>query len=182
LLIILIAALLWPYHATAAEKKMKRQTAKPVASESVAAAMVNDANLHDSLRTAEDQIKKGRTDDALRILLAVYAYASDNLKFLACAGEAYEKARGDPDLAQEQKETLYLKQQRIGSLVARYSKVRGESAYDLGLAYSKKGDVGQARKYLTEACRTVPFSLNPASLWMKSKELFLKVSNLEGEF
>ena len=182
MLIILTAALLWPCQAMAAEKRAKRQAAKPAHSESVAAVMVNDANLHDSLRSAEDQMKKGRTDDALNILLAVHAYATESLKFLVCANEAYEKARSDPALAQDQKETLYLKQQRIGSLVTRYSKVRGEAAYELAVAYAKKGDAGQARKYLTEACRTLPFSLDPASPWMKSKDFFLKVSNLDGEF
>jgi len=182
LLIILTAALLWPCQAMAAEKRAKRQAAKPARSESVAAAMVNDANLYDSLRAAEDQMKKGRTDRALSILLAVHAYAADSLKFLACAGEAYEKARSDPGLAQDQKETLYLKQQRIGALVARYGKVRGEAAYELGVAYAKKGDADQARKYLTEACRTLPFSLDPTSPWMKSKDLFLQISNLDGEF
>ncbi len=182
LLIMLAVALLLPHYAMGAEKKAKRPAAKPAQSETVAAATVNDANLNDSLRTAEDQVKKGRAEDALRILLAVHGYASDSLKFLACAGEAYEKARNNPNLAQDKKETLYLKQQRISSLVDRYTKVRGEASYDLGVVYAKKGDQAQARKYLVEACRTVPFSTDPASLWMKSKDIFLKISNLDGEF
>ena len=143
---------------------------------------MNDLNLQDYFKAGEDQLKKGRTDEALRIFQAVYRYTDDNLKFMACVGEAYEKARNDPNLAQNQKETLYLKLQRIAGLAARYTKLKGESAYNLGLAYSKKGDAAQARGYLLEACRTVPFSLDPASLWMKSKDLFLSISNLDGEF
>ena len=72
-------------------------------------------------------------------------------------------------MAQNQKETLYLKLQRIAGLTTRYTQMKGESAYNLGVAYAKKGDAAQAREYLLEACRTVPFSLDPASVWMKSK-------------
>ena len=64
----------------------------------------------------------------------MHSYAVDNLQLLTCAGAAYEKASGDPDSTQDKKETLYLKQQRVSSLVARYKKVEGDSAYDLGLA------------------------------------------------
>ncbi len=182
LLIILAAALLWPHYAMGADKKAKRPAAKPAQSESAAAATVNDANLHDSLRTAEDQIKKGRAEDALRILLAVHGYTSDSLKFLACAGEAYEKARNDPNLAQDKKETLYLKQQRIGSLVDTVYQGQGGSRLRPGRRLCEERGPAQARKYLIEACRTVPFSTDPASLWMKSKDVFLKISNLDGEF
>ena len=148
-----------------------------------AVAAVNDANVQESLRSAQDQLNKGKIDEALRMLQAVHSYAVDNLQLMACVGEAYEKARNnDQALSQDQKETLYLRQQRMGGLVAAYTKVRGESAYNLGLAYVKKGDAPQARKYLVEACRTAPFSMDPASLWMRSKDLFLKISGLEGEF
>ena len=46
----------------------------------------------------------------------------------------------------------------------------------------KKSDAPQARNICIEACRTAPFSLDAASTWTKSKDLFLKISNLEGEF
>ena len=52
-------------------------------------------------------MKKGRADEALRSFHAVYRYTDDNLKFIAYVGEAYEKARNDPNLAQNQKEALY---------------------------------------------------------------------------
>ncbi len=106
-------------------------------------------------------MKKGRTDEALRIFQAVYRYTDDNLKFIACVGEAYEKARNDPNLAQDQKETLYLKLQRIAGLTTRYTRVKGESAYNLGLVYSKKGDTAQAREYLIDACRTATLLARP---------------------
>jgi tetratricopeptide (TPR) repeat protein len=176
-----MAALILPHPAQGAERKTRRQAAKPVSS-APAAAGVNDLNLQDYVKAGEDQLKKGRTDDALRTFDAIYRYTDDNLKFIACVGEAYEKARTDPDMAQNQKETLYLKLQRIARLTIRYTRLKGESAYDLGLIYSKKGDATRARGYFLDACRTVPFSLDPDSLWMKSKDRLLKISNLDGEF
>lgn len=180
---VLMAALVWPYSVHGAVRKAKRQAAAPVSSPSSTAAVeVNDLNLLDSFKAGEDQLKKGRTDDALRVFRAIYSYTGDSLKLMTCVREAYEKAQNDPNLAQNQKETLYLRLQRISGLAASYAKLKGESAYDLGLAYSKKGDAAQARGYLLEACRTAPFSLDPASLWMKSKDLLLSISNLDGEF
>ena len=180
-LIVLMAALIWPYSAQGADRKAKRQTAKPVSSAPDTVG-VNDLNLQDYVKAGEDQLKKGRTDEALRSFHAIYRYTDDNLKFMACVGEAYEKARNNPNLAQNQKETLYLRLQRLAGLTTRYTKLKGESAYNLGLVYSKKGDAAQARGYLLDACRIVPFSLDPGSLWMKSKDLFLSISSLDGEF
>ena len=87
-----------------------------------------------------------------------------------------------PTWPRTRRKTLYLRLQRLQGLTARYTKLKGESAYNLGLAYSKKGDSAQARKYLFDACRAAPFSLDPGSLWMKSKDLFLSISGLDGEF
>jgi tetratricopeptide (TPR) repeat protein len=178
---VLMAALMWPYSVHGAPRKAKRQAGAPVSS-SPAAVGVNDLNLLDYFKAGEDQLKKGRTDDALRVFRAIYSYTGDSLKFMACVREAYEKTQNDPNLAQNQKETLYLRLQRISGLAASYTKLKGESAYNLGLAYSKKGDAAQARGYLLEACRAAPFSLDPASLWVKSKDLLLSISNLDGEF
>ena len=178
---VLIAALIWPHSVHGAQQKAKRQAAAP-ASPSSAPVEVTDLNLLESFKAGEDQLKKGRTDDALRIFHAIYSYAGDSLKLMACVREAYEKAQNDPSMAQNQKETLYLRLQRISALSAGYTKLKGESAYNLGLAYSKKGNAAQARGYLLEACRAAPFSLDPDSVWMKSKNLFLSISNLDGEF
>jgi hypothetical protein len=52
----------------------------------------------------------------------------------------------------------------------------------VGAAYAKRGDAEQARKYLLEVCQTAPFSLNPKSTWLKSKNLLLALFQLEGEF
>jgi tetratricopeptide (TPR) repeat protein len=180
-LIILMAALIWPHSAQGADRKAKRQAAKPVVSAPDTIG-VNDLNLQDYVKAGEDQLKKGKTDEALSSFHAVYRYTDDNLKFMACVREAYEKAQNDPNLAQNQKETLYLKLQRLAGLTTRYTKVKREAAYNLGLVYSKKGDAAQARGYLLDACRTAPFSLDAGSLWMKSKDLFLSISNLDGEF
>lgn len=175
-----MTALMWPYSVHGAERKARRQ-ATP-ASSPPAAAEVNDLNLLDQFKAGEDQLKKGRTDESLRIFRAIYSYTGDSLKFMACVREAYEKAQNDPGMAQNQKETLYLRLQRISGLAAAYAKMKAEAAYNLGLGYSKKGDTAQARGYLLEACRIAPFSLDPGSVWMKSKDLLLSISNLDGEF
>jgi tetratricopeptide (TPR) repeat protein len=162
----------------AAEKKSKK-AAQPAPA---AVSAVTDINLLDHWKSGEEQLKKGRTDDALKSFLAVHSFCRDNLLLIKCVREAYEKALGDGNLKQSQREDLYLKQQRISSLTARYQRFKGESAYNIGFAYKKRGDAEQARKYLIEACQTVPFSLDPASTWMKSKNLLLAISGLEGEF
>jgi tetratricopeptide (TPR) repeat protein len=143
---------------------------------------VTDVNLLDYWKSGEEQLKKGRTAAALRSFLAVYSFCRENLLLIRCAREAYENALGNADLKQSQREDLYLKQQRMSPLTARYRRFKGESAYNIGLVYKKRGNEEQARKYLIEACQTVPFSLDPASTWMKSKNLFLAISGLEGEF
>jgi tetratricopeptide (TPR) repeat protein len=180
-LVLLAVALIWPHCLFAAEKKAR----KPGSSSSPSAqavAGVNDINLLDYFQAGEEQLKKGRTDDALRAFLGVYAYTRDNLVFMKCVGDAYEKALNDPNLKQSQKEDLYLKLQRINGLSNRYFVLKGESAYNIGLLYKKKGDAEQARKYLLETCQTVPFSPDPASVWMKSKNLLLSLAGLEGTF
>jgi tetratricopeptide (TPR) repeat protein len=176
-----LAALVWPHSALSANRKAKQQAAKPVSSAPDATG-VNDLNLQDYLKAGQDQLKNGRIDEALRNFRAIYRYTDDNLKFMACVGESYEKARNDPSLTQDQKESLYLRLQRLAGLSTFYTKLKGESAYSLGLVYSKKGDAAQARGYLVDACRTVPFSLDAGSLWMKSKNLLLSISGLDGEF
>ncbi len=144
--------------------------------------VVNDANVAGFFKTGEELSAKGKQDEALRNFQAVHDYARDNLALLKCVKGAYDKALTGTSLDQNQKEDLYLKLQRITSLTLRYSGLRGEAAYRIGLVYRAKGDAGQARKYLLDACQTAPFSLDPASTWMKSKELLLSLANLEGEF
>lgn len=126
--------------------------------------------------------KRGKADDALRVFQAIYDYTRDGLTLMKCVKPLYEKAVSGQNLEQNQREDLYLKLQRIGVLSGQYAKLKGESAYQIGAVYAKKGNGEQARKYLIEACQTVPFSLDPPSTWMRSKSLLLTISNLEGEF
>ncbi len=165
----------------AAEKKAKRQ-AEVRSSAPANPATVNDSNVVDYFKSGEDLLKKGRNDEALRAFQGVYDYTKDNLTLLKCVKTAYDKAYNGQGLDQNQREDLYVKLQRIGALTAQYSGLKTESAFRIGLIYKTKGNPEQARKYLLEACQTAPFSLDPASVWMKAKNLLLTISGLEGEF
>jgi tetratricopeptide (TPR) repeat protein len=187
ILIFLLCLSAFPQWSSAAQKKTKRPSATAAASAPKAIAAVsvpaiNDANLLDQFKAADEQSKKGKADEALRIFQGIYDYTRDGLSLMKCVKTAYEKGVSGPNIDQNQREELYLKLQRINSLSAQYGKLRGESAYQVGALYSRKGNVEQARKYLLEACQTVPFSLDPASTWMRSKNLLLSLSSLEGEF
>jgi tetratricopeptide (TPR) repeat protein len=167
-----------------ADKKVKGQTegvrsAQPSAP---SPANVNDVNVDDHFKAGEDLLKKGKQDQALRLFLGVYDYSRDILTLLKCVKAGYEKALAGSGIDQEQKEELLLKVQRIASLNSRYTGFKGEAAYRIGVVYRAKGNSEQARKYLLETCQTSPFSLDPASTWMKAKEMLLSLSNLEGEF
>lgn len=187
-LILLLSLFCSPHSLFAAQKKAKRPPvekpapAAPAPAAPAPAHSISDANVVDQLRAAEDLFKKGKTDEALRIFQSIYDYTRDALNLMKCVKASYDKAVAGPNLEQNQKEDLYLKLQRIGALSAQYGKLKGESAYQVGAAHAKKGNNEQARKYLLEACQTVPFSLDPASTWMRSKNLLLSISNLEGEF
>jgi len=165
----------------AAEKKNVRQPEERQAS-SVAPIAVNDINVSDHFRSGEELLKKGKRDEALRIFQGIYDYTRDTLLLLRVVKIGYDKALSGGDIDQNVKEELYLKLQKITSLTVRYTELKGESAYRIGLIYRAKGNSEQARKYLLETCQAVPFSLDPASTWMKSKDVLLAISNLEGEF
>ena len=145
-------------------------------------AVINDANVEDQFKAAEDQSKRGKTDDALRLFQGIYDYTRDALALMRCVKGAYDKAVSGQNLEQNQKEDLYLKLQRMTALAAQYGRLKEESAYQMGAIYAKKGNVEQARKYLLETCQSAPFSLEPASTWMRSKNLILGLSSLDGEF
>lgn len=127
-------------------------------------------------------MKKGKTDEALKIFQGIYDYTRDGLALMKCVKTSYDKAVSGQNIEQNQKEDLYLKLQRINALSGQYGRLKGESAYQVGVLYARKGNAEQARKYLLEACQTVPFSLDPASTWLRSKNLLLSLSGLEGEF
>ncbi len=168
---------------SAAEKKAKRQpevrSTQPSAPSAVS---VNDVNVDEHFKAGEDLLKKGKQDEALKLFLAVYEYSRDTLALLKCVKGGYDKALSGSGIDQNQKEEIYLKLQRIASLNSRYAGLRGEAAYRMGLVYRAKGNNELARKYLLDTCQTSPFSLDPASTWMRAKEMLLSLSNLEGEF
>jgi hypothetical protein len=170
-----------PGHAGAAEKRQKRP---PVVKQAPAPSpvVINDINLEDYYRTAEEQLKKGKPDEADRIFQSIYDYTRDGLALMKCVKAAYEKALSGQGIEQSQREDLYLKLQRINTLATLYTRIKGDSAYQIGAISAKKGNTERARKYLLEVCQNAPFSLDPASQWMKSKNLLLTLSNLEGEF
>ena len=144
---------------------------------------INDVNVQSVFKTGEAFFKKEQTDESLRIFLGIYRYSRDMLTFLEIIRPNYEKLLSEnPSLTQEEKEELYIKQKRVRDLASKYSSLRIESAYYVGAAYAKRGDAEQARKYLLEVCQTAPFSLNPKSTWLKSKNLLLALFQLEGEF
>lgn len=101
---------------------------------------------------------------------------------MECIKNAYTKLGNDAALQQSVNEELFIKLQRIESLTPRYVRYRAESACYIGSIYAKRGEYEQARKYLLEVCQTAPASLDPASLWMKSKNLLLETLYLQGEF
>jgi tetratricopeptide (TPR) repeat protein len=143
---------------------------------------VNDVNVNEHFKSGEDLLKRGKQDEALRVFQGIYDYARDTLLLLKVVKAGYDKALSDAGIDQNRKEELYLKLQRITSLTVRYTGLKSESAYLMGVTYRNKGNGEQARKYLLETCQTAPFSLEPASTWMQAKDLLLTLSNLEGEF
>ena len=180
-LIFLLSVFLVPGYAGAAEKKQKHP---PVVKQAPAPSpvVINDINVEDYYRTAEEELKKGKADEADRIFQSIYDYTRDGLALMKCVKAAYEKALSGQGVEQGQREDLYLKLQRINTLATLYTRIKGDSAYQIGAISAKKGNTERARKYLLEVCQNAPFSLDPASQWMKSKNLLLTLSNLEGEF
>jgi len=180
-LILLVSMVVGPGYVGAAEKRQKRP---PVVKQAPAPlpVVINDINLEDYYRNAEEQLKKGKTDEADRIFQSIYDYTRDGLALMKCVKAAYEKALSGQGVEQSQREDLYLKLQRINTLAALYTRIKGDSAYQIGVISAKKGNAERARKYLLEVCQNSPFSLDPASQWMKSKNLLLTLSNLDGEF
>jgi hypothetical protein len=143
---------------------------------------VNDVTVGSQFESGDHLLKKEKYDDALRVFQAIYDYTRDVLLLLKSVKGGYEKAISGNGLDQGKKEDLYLKLQRIVSLTGRYTELKSESAYRIGIIQKSKGNSEQARKYLLETCQTAPFSFDPASTWMKAKNILLSLSNLEGEF
>jgi hypothetical protein len=177
-ILTVISALLLAGPLSAAEKAEKKPRKAPVARESA----VNDANVQESLKKAEDQLKKGETDSSVAVLLKIHDYSEDVLKTVKFFHTQYEKVVNDSSVSQAEREDIFLKLKRMDQLTKKYTAIRETSAYDLGYGYAKKGDGERSRKYLLEVLETAPFSTRPESLWMKSKKILLWLYSLEGEF
>ena len=65
----------------------------------------------------------------------------------------WAKALSGQGVEQSQREDLYLKLQRINTLSALYTKIKGDSAYQIGAISAKKGNTERARKYLLKSAR-----------------------------
>jgi hypothetical protein len=172
--------LLSPLHA--AEKKAKRPNPPPRPAPVSTSVEVNDVTIGAQFESGDNLLKKERYDEALRVFQAIYDYTRDVLQLLKSVKGGYEKALSGNGLDQNKKEDLFLKLQRITSLNNRYTELKAESAFRIGVIQKTKGNSEQARKYFLETCQTAPFSLDPSSTWMKAKNALLTLSNLEGEF
>jgi tetratricopeptide (TPR) repeat protein len=178
--ILIVLSLFLPSVSLGAEKKpVKKPPAPAITSESSA---ITDANIAAYLKTADDLLKKGSLDSSLRIYLRVYNYTKDVLTTANILQPYYDKALNDPTTEQNDKEEIFLKQKRMKQLMPKYSSIKDAVSYNLGYIYAKKGDTERARKYLSEALETAPFSMKKDSLWMKTKTLLLSQYGLEGEF
>jgi hypothetical protein len=143
---------------------------------------INDANVQEFFKRADDQIKKGEIDIALYALLKIHDYSEDVLKTVKFFKSQYEKIVSDSSASQAEREDIFLKLKRMEQLTKKYTAIIEASAYDIGYGYAKKGDGEKSRKYLLEVLETTPFSTKQDSLWIKSKKTLLWLYNLEGEF
>lgn len=164
----------------AAEKRPRKSPAKPLVDLKEPA--VSERNIAAQFQYAEERLKKGALAESLKLFQGIYDYAKAGIAAMDCVKNGYTKLGNDAVLEQSAKEEIFIKLQRIASLKPQYVRYRTESAYYIGLIYSKQGDNEQARKYLLEVCQTAPASLDPGSVWMKAKDLLLDTLHLQGEF
>ena len=176
---LLLTLLLLAGSSFAAERPSKAKKAAPAPQRE---GSINDSNVQDYLKRAEDLLKKGDVDGALPTLLKVNDYSEDVLKTVKYFQGQYEKAANDSSLSQGEREDITIKLKRMAQLVPKYTNLKEVSAYYLGYAYTRKGDQERARKYLIRVLESAHFSVKQDSLWMKSKRLLLQLYNLEGEF
>ncbi|RPJ58392.1 MAG: hypothetical protein EHM12_07885 [Dehalococcoidia bacterium] len=174
--LLIILALLTPSVTFGAEKKPKKQPA------TVQETAITDANITASHKKADEMLKKGDLDASGKIYQKIYDYTKGALNTTKLIQAQYEKVLNDPATAQNDREELFIKLKRIKQLVPKYNGIKETSAYNMGYIYAKKGDPERARRFLSEVLDTAPFSLEPNSLWMKTKTLLLSQYGLEGEF
>ncbi len=183
-LVSFLFVMLWNPFLWAAPEKQK-QTKRPPAAAATApvkTSTINDANIQEALKRADEMVKKGEIDNPLRILLSVYEYSKEVLHTVKFFQGHYDKAVNDPATSQAEKEDIYLKLKRMGQLAPKYNNIREATTYNIGYLYAKKGEKEKARKYLTEVLELTPFSTKKDSICVKAKTLLLGLYGLEGEF
>jgi tetratricopeptide (TPR) repeat protein len=176
LMLFLAATIIFPNLSYGSEKKIKKQ---PVQKE---AAAITGSTVQASFAKAEELLKKGDSENSLRIFIKVYDYTKEALATIIFVQKQYETIIKDPATDQNEKEDIFIKLNRMKQLVPKYSSIKTATAYNMGYIYAKRGESDKARKYLSEVLEATPFSTKQSSLWMKSKTLLLEVYGLEGEF
>jgi hypothetical protein len=176
-LFLIFCGLYFPENTYGAEKQSKR----PVAPKEIVV-VLNDSNVQGYLDRADDLLRKGSFDTALKIYLKIDEFSEEVLQTLRLVKANYEKVLHEPSLKQNDKEQVVIKLRSIDRLTVKYSGFKETSVYVIGYISAKKGDTERARKYLLEVLQTAPFSTDHDSRWMKAKTLLLSLYNLEGEF
>lgn len=176
LILFFAVTIIFPNLSYGSEKKIKKQ---PVQKE---VTVITGSTVQASFTKAEELLKKGDSENSLRIFIKVYDYTKDALETMNFIQKQYEGIIKDPAIDQNEKEDIFIKLNRMKQLTPKYSSIKTATAYNMGHIYTKKGDSDKARKYLSEVLETTPFSTKQSSLWMKSKTLLLEVYGLEGEF
>ncbi len=179
LMLFLAVIIFFPNPSYGAEKKIKKQ---PVQKEDRENGAITGSNVQASFGKAEEMLKKGDSENSLRIFSKIYDYTKEALTTINFVQKQYETVIKDPATDQSEKEDIFIKLNRMKQLTPKYASIKTATAYNMGYIYTKKGDSNKARKYLSEVLEVTPFSVKQGSLWMKSKTLLLEVYGLEGEF
>lgn len=182
-LVLFLLLIFWhPVLWAAPEKQKPSKRSAPAAGASLKTSAINDSNIQETLKRADEMVKKGEVESPLKILLGVYEYSKELLSTVKFFQGHYDKVVNDPATPQAEKEEVYLKLKRMGQLIPKYNAIREVTTYNVGYLYAKKGETEKARKYLTEVLELTPFSTKKDSISMKAKTLLLGLYGLEGEF
>ncbi|MCX8110009.1 MAG: hypothetical protein N3D15_02010 [Syntrophorhabdaceae bacterium] len=144
--------------------------------------IIDDSNLQDNLKKAEEMLKKGEFQTSLNTSLKIYDYTRSVLATINLLQKQYEKIAADQKTPLKDREDLLIKMQRMDNLIGRYKKAKEQSALNIGHIYTKRGEIDKARRYLFEVLESAPFDLKKDSTWMRAKTLLLEAYSLEGEF
>ena len=121
LLLMFWHPLLW----AAPEKQKPSKRSAPAAGASVKTSAINDSNIQETLKRADEMVKKGEVESPLKILLGVYEYSKELLSTVKFFQGHYDKVVNDPATPQAEKEEVYLKLKRMGQLIPKYNAIKG---------------------------------------------------------